>query len=546
MRSELDATSAVTDDGPTRQSHANRNDTPIDASNLSAYTAAPNEQVRQGLVGGGERADTRTDTALPGRALAQLGHDDGMHMSTDEIQEPQRSDEADVQRRGTEASTQQKQRHKQNEQVFGAAAQTRVSDAGAALVGRRRRPWWRLRLLRIAASVVAKNDFNSGVNLYGGLCGELGNGLAFSAHMDVLRRLNCAVTSSRGALDLAVRLRVNLITFHQTALDVGLCYRPWPVWLPHTELRLAASQGGSHSVSLCMPDCTHELGAAWLQRRRQQRRRRQHRHRVEAAAPQREACGAIMDSVVDEEADAETAAAEGITVHTPPNTHAPPSGLFNGHDSSRGDVPAASDSGHWISFAPTLEAVGQVYDRVYHRAQNSMGAYLPTWQRVSNTKSYGDDMDTKGDGDYIHDPLRGGSSGEGEDADTGLSSSDVNSRTEEGNGMSRRHDSSGTYADAAHVMPLRSPHHVVTMPPGDRVSWRSRLRDVPHRTYSRLGATHRRARSVVHRAWSTVYRLDWLESVLDNSVVDVTVGLTSSKSSQRCGAYSAYVIFSAH
>ncbi|RNF27478.1 uncharacterized protein Tco025E_00280 [Trypanosoma conorhini] len=87
--------------------------------------------------------------------------------------------------------------------------------------------WWRLKELRGGAGFAVKNDLASGVNVYCGCTGHLGRALTVSSHVDVLRRACCSITSTTKSLDLAARLRINLITWHRTELDVGVGWRPF-------------------------------------------------------------------------------------------------------------------------------------------------------------------------------------------------------------------------------------------------------------------------------------------------------------------------------
>ncbi|ESL07237.1 hypothetical protein TRSC58_05079 [Trypanosoma rangeli SC58] len=87
--------------------------------------------------------------------------------------------------------------------------------------------WWSLKELRCGAGFAVKNDLASGVNVYCGCSGHFGRALTVSTHVDVLRRACCSITSNTKSLDLAARLRMNLITWHRTELDAGLGWRPF-------------------------------------------------------------------------------------------------------------------------------------------------------------------------------------------------------------------------------------------------------------------------------------------------------------------------------
>ncbi|KAH9582244.1 hypothetical protein LSM04_008335 [Trypanosoma melophagium] len=102
--------------------------------------------------------------------------------------------------------------------------------------------WWRLEELRCGAGFAVRNDLASGVNVYFGCSGHFGRALTFSSHVDALRRACCSVTSTTASLDLAARLRMNLITWHRTELDTGVGWRPFKN-APGITCRLAHSMG---------------------------------------------------------------------------------------------------------------------------------------------------------------------------------------------------------------------------------------------------------------------------------------------------------------
>lgn len=64
-----------------------------------------------------------------------------------------------------------------------------------------------------------------GVNIFWGFCVEMLKTLVFLIHIDVLRRTCASIHSSNvfgTGIDAAMRLRINVISFHRTILDVGL------------------------------------------------------------------------------------------------------------------------------------------------------------------------------------------------------------------------------------------------------------------------------------------------------------------------------------
>ncbi|KAG5482583.1 hypothetical protein CUR178_05725 [Leishmania enriettii] len=105
-------------------------------------------------------------------------------------------------------------------------------------------PWWKPRHIKMGAGLSLRYRKPRGVNVYWGWSARVGRGMHFSGHIDVLRRMSCAVSSTFGFLDVSVRLRVNLVTLHQTALDAGVCWRPMPQ-VPEFAVRLATSANGA-------------------------------------------------------------------------------------------------------------------------------------------------------------------------------------------------------------------------------------------------------------------------------------------------------------
>ncbi|ORC89879.1 uncharacterized protein TM35_000101470 [Trypanosoma theileri] len=102
--------------------------------------------------------------------------------------------------------------------------------------------WWYLEELRCGAGFAVKNDLASGVNVYFGCSGHFGRALTFSTHVDALRRACCSVTTTTASLELAARLRMNLITWHRTELDAGVGWRPLK-HVPGITCRLSHSMG---------------------------------------------------------------------------------------------------------------------------------------------------------------------------------------------------------------------------------------------------------------------------------------------------------------
>ncbi|CCW64653.1 unnamed protein product [Phytomonas sp. EM1] len=132
--------------------------------------------------------------------------------------------------------------------------------------------WWSLRRLDVGVGASLKHDLRSGFNLYWGWAAYLGRGLSFSSHIDMLRRLSCSASSCLGPLDLSMRVRLNLITLHNTTLDVGGRYRPFPGKFPRTAMR-ASTTGAATSLGFQVDDLTHEFFAGWIARHREERLR---------------------------------------------------------------------------------------------------------------------------------------------------------------------------------------------------------------------------------------------------------------------------------
>ncbi|EKF26081.1 hypothetical protein MOQ_010242, partial [Trypanosoma cruzi marinkellei] len=118
--------------------------------------------------------------------------------------------------------------------------------------GREGYRWWRLEELRCGAGLAVRNDLASGVNLYSGCSAHFGRALTVSTHVDVLRRACCSITSTTSSLDLAARLRMNLITWHRTELDFGVGWRPFKQ-VSGLTCRLSHSMGRT-SVGITIKD----------------------------------------------------------------------------------------------------------------------------------------------------------------------------------------------------------------------------------------------------------------------------------------------------
>jgi hypothetical protein len=125
-------------------------------------------------------------------------------------------------------------------------------------------PWWRLRHVKTGVGLSYRYRKSRGINVYWGGSAQLGRGTSLSGHVDVLRRMSCSVSSSFGFLDLSVRLRVNLVTLHQTALDAGLCWRPLP-HVPELAVRLATSANGT-TLGIEVDDVALRLYAPLVER----------------------------------------------------------------------------------------------------------------------------------------------------------------------------------------------------------------------------------------------------------------------------------------
>ena len=82
-----------------------------------------------------------------------------------------------------------------------------------------------LRRLRAGFGVVVRTEKN-GLNILWGFCAEVFKSLIVAFHADVIRRwcISCCSTNTLGVkgLEVGVRLRINLISYQNTALDFGL------------------------------------------------------------------------------------------------------------------------------------------------------------------------------------------------------------------------------------------------------------------------------------------------------------------------------------
>ncbi|KPI82939.1 hypothetical protein ABL78_8047 [Leptomonas seymouri] len=120
----------------------------------------------------------------------------------------------------------------------------RTASEVAADIAQSATPWWKLRHVKTGVGLSYRYRKPRGINVYWGWSAQLGRGTSLSGHVDVLRRMSCSVSSSFGYLDLSVRLRVNLVTLHQTALDAGLRWQPLP-HIPELAVRVATSANGT-------------------------------------------------------------------------------------------------------------------------------------------------------------------------------------------------------------------------------------------------------------------------------------------------------------
>ncbi|KAG5504276.1 hypothetical protein JIQ42_06108 [Leishmania sp. Namibia] len=141
-------------------------------------------------------------------------------------------------------------------------------------------PWWKPRHIKMGVGLSLRYRKPRGVNVYWGWSARVGRGMHFSGHIDVLRRMSCAVSSTFGFLDVSVRLRVNLVTLHQTALDAGVCWRPMPQ-VPEFAVRLATSANGA-TFGVEIADVAPALYGPVVARLSSWRSRR---HNAEAAEP---------------------------------------------------------------------------------------------------------------------------------------------------------------------------------------------------------------------------------------------------------------------
>jgi hypothetical protein len=101
--------------------------------------------------------------------------------------------------------------------------------------------------LRVGGGVAVKRDLTSGVNLYAGWSSLIGK-LTVSSQVDALRRLTCSAVGSvvltdACSLDVAMRLKLNTITFQNTAVEIGGAL-PIPV-LRGAYLRLSVTPSGT-------------------------------------------------------------------------------------------------------------------------------------------------------------------------------------------------------------------------------------------------------------------------------------------------------------
>lgn len=140
----------------------------------------------------------------------------------------------------------------------------RAASEVAAAAAQSTTPWWRLRHVKTGVGLSYRYRKPGGINVYWGWSAQLGRGTSLSGHVDVLRRMSCSISSSFGFLDLSVRLRVNLVTLHRTALDAGLCWRPLP-HVPELAVRVATSANGT-TLGLEVADVAPRLYAPLVER----------------------------------------------------------------------------------------------------------------------------------------------------------------------------------------------------------------------------------------------------------------------------------------
>ena len=81
-----------------------------------------------------------------------------------------------------------------------------------------------LPLWRVGLGITVKKDMASGINLLCGFAKDIGDNSHIAFHADVLRRICGTLRSSVGPYSVGARIRTNLITLHDTALEVGASY----------------------------------------------------------------------------------------------------------------------------------------------------------------------------------------------------------------------------------------------------------------------------------------------------------------------------------
>ena len=108
---------------------------------------------------------------------------------------------------------------------------------------------------------------NLGANLLTGIAARVGERVTVQAHGDALRRLCCSVTESGiffPNLDLALRLRMNLISFERTEFDFAVAYKHFAAAGSTTTTTTTTTSAGirpSHQDRRHQPDVT--VHASW-------------------------------------------------------------------------------------------------------------------------------------------------------------------------------------------------------------------------------------------------------------------------------------------
>lgn len=112
-----------------------------------------------------------------------------------------------------------------------------------------------LRRGRVGVGVVLRTKL--GINIFWGFCVEVLKTLVFLVHIDFLRRTCLSIKAANvfgTGVDAAMRLRINIISFHRTILDWGVAY---PVRWRGLGCYLRASVNiGGLSIGGSVDDCT--------------------------------------------------------------------------------------------------------------------------------------------------------------------------------------------------------------------------------------------------------------------------------------------------